>query len=233
MKWQTHWRLEPPGQMEHTMQTTVRPCDKYLEQSEQDFYYYYHLIGTSCLFAYNYAAAAAACNRLPAVICAFNDVFCVTVFRWLRSLCYTIARTHTLYTKCGQPGSQPAQQNCRTFQNGFFHGRMGDQSVAHAKPSLRMDELVPSVCCNQCIISYVVNFDLPALRKTAFHFPPCMHASHAAIRGAESIRRLQINIYSERSNTEVNKTLICSIETTGTTTRATTRIRFRLKVSNK
>lgn len=54
--------------------------DKYLEQSEQDFYYYYHLIGipiSSCLFAYNYicvrcvcgvaaAEAAPACNRLPA-----------------------------------------------------------------------------------------------------------------------------------------------------------------------
>lgn len=63
-------RGEPPQQMEHTMQTTVRPCDKYLEQSEQDFYYYYHLIGTSCLFAGNYDCccrcssmrSAAGCN---------------------------------------------------------------------------------------------------------------------------------------------------------------------------
>lgn len=183
MKRQTHWRIEPPGQMEHTMQTAVYDRAINISNKVNKIFIIITIwlvpvasLPTTMIGA-AVAAAAAACNRLPAVICAFNDVFCVTVFRWLRSLCYTILWP-----------AQPAQQNCRTF---WTDSSMGEWETSQTTTAY-IDELVSSVCCNQCIISYVVNFDLPALRKTAFHFPPCMHAWHAAIRGAESIRRLQI-----------------------------------------
>lgn len=92
------------------------------------------------------AAAAAACNRLPAVICAFNDVFCVTVFRyWLRSLCYTIARTHRKLW--------PAQRNCRTILKRIHSWENGRVVVAHAKPPLvpstirSLQSMYHIVCC--------------------------------------------------------------------------------------